>query len=677
MIELLSPAGTPEALKAAVAAGADAVYFGANNFNARINANNFGKEEILAAIDYCHRQGVHCHATMNTLLSDREMPEALSLAEFFVSAGIDAFIVQDIGFAGLLLKATDTPLHASTQMTVHSLDGVLQLAEMGFKRAVLSRELSAEDIRIIKQGTPKGFELEIFVHGALCMSYSGQCYMSSIIGNRSGNRGQCAQPCRLPYDKGYRLSLKDLCLIKKLNEIRDIGIDSLKIEGRMKSPEYVYTITKKYADALQGKNIIQDDITEMEDVFSRGGFTDGYFSDKHGQDMFGTKTATPGRNIITVPTNKYKRYKIDLSGYTLQDTNDNNILNITYTTEDCLSACTEIKLEKPKTKILTADDIISSLTKYGDTIYYEGKSNISLSGDFFVSNSVLNAARRECLGSIEEMRTIKNHAYRKPTTELASHGKSISEQKFSGYFLNPDNIPDNARLLDAIIIPAEKITGKKLDILRNRFNEKICLSLPPIFHDTEKHIIDKIVRDAYTEHDIRHFAVNNIGQLKYLSELKKLTFNNMVIHGDYGLNIFNSYSKSEYKKIGVASEILTFEAPYAMLTPLFDEETGIIAYGRLPFMVMRNCIKKQHRIPEYMEDRLGKKFLLSCEFGCRNRMFNSDVLWLADKNISGAGFIRLMFTDESIKKIADIIDSYINKNDSGRPNTITRGNYKL
>lgn len=244
-MEILAPAGSLPAMKSAVFSGADAVYFGGGDFNARIRAKNFTEEEIASGVRFCRERGVKCYAAMNTLVTDRELPQAMRLASFFAECGVDAFIVQDTGLASLLKRATQIPLHASTQMTVHTLDGILALAEAGFSRVVLSRELSQADLRYILMHAP--CEIEVFVHGALCMCYSGQCYMSSLIGNRSGNRGACAQPCRLPYQDGYSLSLKDLCLLKYVKDLEQMGVSSLKIEGRMKSPEYVAAVTKSEA----------------------------------------------------------------------------------------------------------------------------------------------------------------------------------------------------------------------------------------------------------------------------------------------------------------------------------------------------------------------------------------------------------------------------------------------
>ena len=294
MLELLSPAGSPEAVTAAVQSGADAVYLGYGDFNARRNAANFSEEELAAAVGYCHLRGVKVYLTLNTLLTDKELPLAAETAAQADRAGVDAILVQDLGVARMLRQvAPDVDLHASTQMTVHSLDGVLAAAELGMKRVVLSRELPKNQIAYICKHSP--VEIEVFVHGALCMCYSGQCFFSSVIGGRSGNRGLCAQPCRLNYGWNNTadaplLSLKDMSLAGHLKELSDMGVACVKIEGRMKRPEYVAIVTKIYAAAIrEGREPTREELRALELAFSRQGFTDGYFLDRKGPDMFGVR----------------------------------------------------------------------------------------------------------------------------------------------------------------------------------------------------------------------------------------------------------------------------------------------------------------------------------------------------------------------------------------------------
>lgn len=288
--ELLSPAGSPEALRAAVAGGADAVYIGGEAFNARINAANFSVSEIKEAADYCHKRGVRLHVTVNTLILDREMPKAVEYIKELYLAGADAIICADIGLAREIHRLfPDLELHGSTQMSGHNLAAAELMRDMGFSRMVTAREMSREDISALCKSSP--INIEIFIHGAICVSHSGQCLMSSLIGGRSGNRGLCAQPCRMQYNGSYPLSIKDMCLACHIPEIIDMGVRSLKIEGRMKSPDYVYGVTRIYRRLLDEKRSATDrEMKELADLFSRSGFTDGYYVGKISKAMNGIRS---------------------------------------------------------------------------------------------------------------------------------------------------------------------------------------------------------------------------------------------------------------------------------------------------------------------------------------------------------------------------------------------------
>ena len=296
MLELLSPAGSMEALRAAVQNGANAVYLGCGSFNARQSAKNFTPQTLVEAIKYCHIRGVQVHLAVNTLVADREMREVAELIRHAAQNNVDAFIVQDLGVVQLCRQiAPKVPIHGSTQMTVHSLAGVQLCAAMGMRRVVLSRELTREEIRYICAGSP--IEIEVFAHGALCMCYSGQCYMSAVIGGRSGNRGRCAQPCRQSYGYGrwqdkYPLSLKDNCLVHYLQELEAMGVASIKLEGRMKRPEYVATVTAVYRKALDEGAVTRPMMDALMTAFNRQGFTDGYYTGRVDQKMFGVRQET-------------------------------------------------------------------------------------------------------------------------------------------------------------------------------------------------------------------------------------------------------------------------------------------------------------------------------------------------------------------------------------------------
>lgn len=288
-IELLAPAGSFDALKAAINAGADAVYFAGKDFGARKFAANFDDEQIVEAIKYCKTHSVKSYITVNTLVTDREMKKLCPFLELIYAAGADGVIVQDMGVAKIIREQMPhLPLHGSTQMTVCTLDGAKQLEDLGYEQVVLSRELTKEQIEEICQNT--NIKIEVFAHGALCVCYSGQCLMSSMIGGRSGNRGSCAQPCRMNYNldgkEGAVLSLKDLSLIRHVDTLKEIGVDCLKIEGRMKGPEYISVVTSMYRKAIDGKEITNEDVKLLESIFYRGGYTDGYFTNNKTEDMY-------------------------------------------------------------------------------------------------------------------------------------------------------------------------------------------------------------------------------------------------------------------------------------------------------------------------------------------------------------------------------------------------------
>lgn len=289
--EVLSPAGSPEALEAAVKGGADAVYIGGKLFNARLNAKNFTDEQLVSAVKYCHKNGVRLYVTLNTLIYDKNMEEAIRYAHFLYKSGVDALIVADMGLAVKLREyIPDFPLHASTQASGHNTEAAEYFAKLGFTRMVCARELKKNDLTLLCKNSP--IEIEAFVHGALCVSHSGQCLFSSLVGGRSGNRGECAQPCRLPYNGGYPLSLKDNCLARHITELIECGVASLKIEGRMKSPDYVYAVTSTYRRLVdERRNATEAEIKNLEKVFSRSGFTDGYFTGRKDGNMLGIRTA--------------------------------------------------------------------------------------------------------------------------------------------------------------------------------------------------------------------------------------------------------------------------------------------------------------------------------------------------------------------------------------------------
>ena len=375
MLELLSPAGSPEAVTAAVQSGADAVYLGYGDFNARRNAKNFSREELAAAVSYCHLRGARVDLTLNTLGTDRELPAAAQVAADAARIGVDAVLIQDLGILRMLRQvAPDLPVHGSTQLTVHSLDGVLRCADLGMERVVLSRELSRDAIEYICTHSP--IEIETFVHGALCMCYSGQCFLSSVIGGRSGNRGLCAQPCRLKYGwegraDGYPLSLKDMSLAGHLQELKKLGVKCLKIEGRMKRPEYVAVVTGIYARALrEGREPTAEELAELEAAFSRQGFTEGYYLDQKGPGMFGVREdAREPRELYARARTQYQsgeRQSVPITFYAMIRKGEPAQVAVQDPEERVITAEGPVP-EAARTKELTAADVEAQLSRTGGT----------------------------------------------------------------------------------------------------------------------------------------------------------------------------------------------------------------------------------------------------------------------------------------------------------------------
>ena len=412
MIELLSPAGSPEGVIAAVQNGADAVYMGMGAFNARRGAKNFTDEEFVKAVRYCHVRGCKVYVTLNTLVNDREMRDAVAAAKLASDAGADALIVQDLGMSYAIRCALpDIPLHASTQMSLHNLAGVEAAAEMGITRAVLARELSFEQIKFITKNA--SIETEVFVHGALCFCHSGQCYMSALIGRRSGNRGLCAQPCRLQYSLGGRmddhpLSLKDNCLVDQIRRLEEVGVASLKIEGRMKRPEYTGIVTGVYAKAIrEQRNPDKEEMELLEKTFSRQGFTQGYFiGDK--LDMFGVRSE-PDKDADKIFATARKQYaegemrRVPVHFYTVLEKGE-HIKAIAFDDDGHKAIATGPVPERAKRQGLTEQYLIEQMFKTGGTPYNCIENKAKAEPGLYLPASEINELRRKLIAQLSAER---------------------------------------------------------------------------------------------------------------------------------------------------------------------------------------------------------------------------------------------------------------------------------
>ena len=681
MPELLAPAGSFEGVRAAVQSGATAVYMGFGTFNARRGAKNFTKEEMRQAISYCRARGVKTNITFNILALDKERQDAINDIKFLNEAGADALIVQDLGVAKLIKEcAPDMPIHASTQMTIHTLDGALIAKELGFSRVVLSRECTLEQIKYITANA--GIETEVFVHGALCMCYSGQCYLSAVIGQRSGNRGLCAQPCRLPYKydgckkQCYPLSLKDLSLAGWLEPIVKAGVSSLKIEGRMKRPEYAAIVTDIYAKLLKEKRRpTAEEVKTLELVFSRDGFTDGYLTGKKGDNMFGTKTDVPLESVKHLYDEAAKRFaegkEMPLVPINMVCDITQNGISLTVTDLDgnTHNVSDNELIEMAKNKPTSSEQLEKNLRKTGGTPFDVKNISVNMPDGVIVPASRINAIRRQALESLLETRgkpPVRRWIEPKP---LEKSKQNITDMQFVAMVRTIEQA-------QAVKNSGIKIIYAPLEVVAKA--EGLIPVMPRVYRDDEQASIEKLL-ETCKNNGINSVMITNIGQVELARKL------NLKIHGDFGLNVYNSSCMHVLNDLGIERQVLSFEARLAQLRDLQKPiDTILTVYGYLPLMVFENCAirrktgectcKKQTC---YLTDRQGKKFALLPAFGCRNELLNSQPLYIADKinecKQVGAKYAMLRFTIEDKQKCAEICS--LTQNNQSINSEFTRGLY--
>ncbi len=662
--ELLAPAGSMKALQAAVLSGTDAVYLGGSLFNARASAVNFNDEELKNAVEFCHLRKVKVYVTINILISDREFAELDKFVRFIDSIGVDGVIVQDIGVAMYIKKiAPRLNLHGSTQITVYDVEGAKYLKSLGFTRVVLARELSAEKIKEITQNS--GIETEIFVHGAMCLCYSGQCLMSGIIGGRSGNRGKCAQPCRLEYTvenkKGYLLSLKDMCLVKHLKEIESYGVTSLKIEGRMKGPDYVGTVVSIYRKYLDSEARVSDtDYQRLEKIFYRGGFSEGYFKNKKGKEMFcHTKPDNPylrQEDSFTI-AEKYKKTHLYMyfSGHIGEK------LKLTAVDEYGNSAeyLSETPLEKANTSSASIDKIRESLNKLGDTVFVCDNTEVDIDNDVFIPTSEINKARREVAYVLEK-------------AIINSHNRYYSNLKHSTVKHDGTAKP--------FCLTAFVSTTEQLMAIRQTDCERIYV--PIEFDNTKENEIAILPRispenleELILKTNCKSVLVRNTGQIEPAKRCGKK------IHLDFTMNVFNSYSCDFYKSEGIEAITLSTELTLKQIKEMADIiNCECVIYGKLPMMITENCMIKTTvgcNHGGYIYDRTNEGFLIRCLPECRNEIYNSRPIVMSDKIddiiYSGICCGRLNFVDETADECIKIYNAY--KNKEKIPVDFTRGKF--
>lgn len=643
--EILAPAGSMESLVAGVRSGANAVYLGGKMFNARRNAGNFDNDELKTAVEYCHRRGVKVYLTLNIVVSDEEFESAYDTVKYALSVGVDAFIVQDIGLAKMIKEHfPQAKLHGSTQMSIMTPAGVKYAESLGFSRVVLAREMSLEEIREIRKSTD--LELEIFVHGALCMCVSGQCYLSSMLGSRSGNRGLCAQPCRLPFTargdkKECALSLKDLSIIEHLEELD--GITSLKIEGRMKRPEYVSAAVTAVKKAMNGIYTGTDSFN-LRSVFSRSGFTDGYLKGQLGRDMFGTRQkedVLSAGNVLKEISHNYDNENpllpMDIKFICKKDTPCSLTVTALGRTITVTGETPEIAIKRP----MEAEALRQRLSKLGGTQFYADKINIVLDNGLIIPVSKINELRRKAVEEIEQLPEITIEA-------TPFEKKAYTEKKKTPYltasFRSAEQIPDRHPFKN-VFIP---MNSSLEDFVDNRAGVVLPRGLFSMENEMRTRL-EKLKRAGVTK-----ALCGNLGSYQLAKEM------GFEVFGDFSLNVFNSESADMIK-----NPILSFELTLEQANRINAENTGIIVYGYVPLMLTRNCPVKtsigcyECNKQGKLTDRKGYEFPVICsDYPCVE-ILNSVPIYMLDRMSEiKTDFAHFYFSTESVKDVEKIIHMY-------------------
>lgn len=659
--EILAPAGSMESLIAGVRSGANAVYLGGKSFNARRNAGNFDNKELYEAVKYCHSHGAKIYLTLNIVMSDDEFEQMYNEVKYALSIGVDAFIIQDIGVAKFIKEHfPQARLHGSTQMSIMTVSGVKYAEEMGFSRVVLAREMNIDEIREIRENTD--IELEMFVHGALCMCVSGQCYLSSMIGSRSGNRGLCAQPCRLPFtakdDKSESaLSLKDLSLIEDLPMLD--GINTLKIEGRMKRPEYVSAVVTAMKNAIGNSYTAADKFT-LRSIFSRSGFTDGYLKNKLGKDMFGNRQkedVVSAKDVLKDISHNYDNenplIKMDMTFVCRENEPCTLTVNALGKAISITGEIPQAAINKPMTK----ESLEQRLSKLGGTQFYAGKIEITLDDGLIIPASKINELRRT---AVEKVTQEGEYEVICEPFDMINPTVKSSTPYLTASFKNAEQIPDR-HPFKHIFIP---INSDIEDFIDNRAGAV----LPRALFGIEEEIENRLAK--LKKAGVRKILCGNIGGYKLAKDM------GFEVFGDFGLNIFNSESANM-----IDNPILSFELTLEQANKINAKNTGIIVYGKVPLMLTRNCpIKTSIGCYECnkngkLTDRKGYEFPVICsDFPCVE-MLNCVPIYMFDRmNEVKTDFAHFYFSTESAEEVENIINLYHQK--AKPPFKYTRGLYQ-
>ena len=669
-------------MQAAVRCGADAIYLGSKDFSARAGAQNFDFDQLRQAAEYCHERDVKLHLALNTALYDDELSAAAKLIEHSAKIGVDALIVSDLGALSLVREICPSlSLHASTQMGIASLSGVLAARDLGFDRAVLARELSRKEICDIAKASP--IETEVFVHGALCMSVSGQCYLSALLGGRSGNRGRCAQPCRLNFsvDKQneYALSLKDNCLCEHIKELCSFNVTSLKIEGRMKRPEYVAAAVSLVKAAMQGEDY-KEMLSLSQDIFSRSGFTDGYYRSEIGKKMFGFRSrddVSKSANAIPALHELYRRenQRVAIDAKIKLSTKEPSFLVLCDKRGNSVKA--QIEPAVISEKQTDEKTVLNQLSRLGSTPYFLNSLECEIENGAYVPVSALNLLRRTAVDELSLMRREPPKRQIFEPKALPQIAKEKSQQKIYARFETKEQFFENADVVDMAYIPV-----------------KVCLELLNNNELSPEHaakIIAELDRAAFSNDEftkstlvklknagIYRVCVQNIGQL-YLSKEA-----GMQIYFGAFMNVYNSRAVKVLSDFKVESVVASFEIPVKKLENLVPfAKISALIYGYLPLMMTRACpVKsaagcKSCNGGSYLTDRTGKRFRVACR-GQVSEIYNTVPLSarIEKAEFDKPDFLLCYFTFESPKRCREVILSVKNRVSPDCPEGFTRGLYK-
>lgn len=675
--EILSPAGDRESLIAAVRSGADAVYLGVKEFNARHSAENFELSELAETVRYCHIRGVKVYATLNILLQDREIPRAVEVARQMADSGVDAVIVADLGLAAALHRALPhLALHASTQMTVMSPSALLPLYRLGFSQVVLARELSREEIgEICREADRLGMKIEVFVHGALCMCLSGQCLLSAALGGRSGNRGRCAGPCRLPFSvpggTGYDLSLKDLSLIPYLREMAEMGVFSFKIEGRMKRPEYVAAATAACVSSLKTGQVKSDLSQMLAGVFSRSGFTDGYYTSRTGREMFGHRTQEDEKMSEQVLGRLHEQYRREVGRVpvSLEFSARQGSPACLRISDGTHTVCREGEVPQPALKNPATEESVSQiLKKLGTTPYVAEECRVRLQPGLFFKTSALAELRRQVCEELDRLRgqlpSLRPSGPLPTLPEPAVHSPR-------GFWLSlPDlsRLPKNLDRVAAVLLPIEE-QGPLPEIAgKIPFYARLCRGVT-----REKEILPMLEKcrrmgfAAVVCENPAHFLLAEKAGMPMVTGM--------------GIGCTNSFAAEQLRRMGAGAVLLSPELSSRQIREIRSSaETAVFAYGRLPLMIFKNCPVRNGKTCRQCQkgsgitDRKGVEFPIRCRAGF-SELLNSRPVCLADKiGEIAADYPLLFFTDETARQVEEILEAY--RNGQPLPGEFTRGMFQ-